>query len=233
VHIDQLLDKLKEERVRKVIEQVIMGEGENIDTLSDDYNYVKDLGLIRGLNKRIEPANPIYGEVIVRTLNHDEQRVLETGVRFSEYDLPKYYQNNSVDMSLMLHDFQQFWRENSEIWQERFQYKEAAPHLILQAFLQRVFNGGGDVHREMATGKERLDLCITYNDKKYPIEIKIDRGNRSVEKGIEQTQGYMDKLGCSEGWLVIFNRSQEKSWDEKIYQKTEKLDGKTVNVFGC
>jgi hypothetical protein len=31
--------------------------------------------------------------------------------------------------------------------------------LILQAFLQRVFNSGGDVQREMATGKDRLDLC--------------------------------------------------------------------------
>ena len=136
-------------------------------------------------------------------------------------------------MTLMLQDFQQFWRENSDVWQERFQYKEAAPHLILQAFLQRVFNGGGDVQREMATGKERLDLCITYHDKKYPIELKINRGKQSVERGIEQIAGYMDTLGCSEGWLVVFDRNQEKSWDEKIYQKMEVVNGKTVNIFGC
>jgi len=233
VHIDQLLDKLKDPRVQKVIEQMIMGEGENIATLSDDYNYVKDLGLIRENNKVIEPANPIYGEVIVRMLNIDEQRTLKTDVRFTAYEMPKYYKNNSVDMNLMLQDFQQFWRENSDIWQERFQYKEAAPHLILQAFLQRVFNGGGDVRREMATGSNRLDLCITYNDKKYPVEIKINRGKQSIERGIEQTLGYMDTLGCSEGWLVIFDRSQEKPWDEKVYQKTEKINGKTVSVFGC
>jgi hypothetical protein len=233
VHIDQLLDKLKEPRVQKVIEQIIMGKSDEIDKLSDDYNYVKDLGLIRENNKTLEPANPIYGEVIIRTLNYNEQWILDSDERFSEYEMPKYYKNNSVDMNLMLQDFQQFWRENSNIWQERFQYKEAAPHLILQAFLQRVFNGGGDVQREMATGTDRLDLCIAYKGKKYPIELKINRGKQSIEKGIEQTLGYMDTLGCAEGWLVVFDRDREKSWDEKIYQKTEKQNEKTVYIFGC
>jgi hypothetical protein len=233
VHIDQLLDKLKEERVRKVIEQVIIGEGEGIETLSDDYNYVKDLGLIREMNRVIEPANPVYAEVIIRTLNHDEQRILSSDVRFSDYEMHKYYKNNRIDMNLMLQDFQQFWRENSDVWEERFQYREAAPHLILQAFLQRVFNGGGDVRREMATGKNRLDLCIGYKNKKYPIELKINRGKKSMEKGVEQILGYMDTLACTDGWLIVFDCEKEISWDERIYQKTEILDGKTVNIFGC
>jgi len=191
------------------------------------------LGLIRLDDGVVVAGNPIYGEVIVRTLNFDEQMILKTGEQFTEYEMPKYYKNNTVDMTLMLQDFQQFWRENSDIWQERFQYKEAAPHLILQAFLQRVFNGGGDVHREMATGRDRLDLCIEYHGKKYPIELKINRGKQSVEKGIEQTLRYMDTLGCNEGWLVAFDRDNTKSWDEKIYQKREVVEGKTVNVFGC
>jgi hypothetical protein len=233
VHIDQLLDKLKEPRVQKVIEQMIMGEDEKTDRMSDDFNYVKDLGLIRLDNKSIVAGNPIYGEVIVRTLNYNEQISLQTNDRFTEYEMPKYYKNDSVDMSLMLQDFQQFWRENADVWQERFQYKEAAPHLILQAFLQRVFNGGGDVRREMAIGKGRLDLCIMYKDKKYPIELKINRGKQSIDRGIEQTLGYMDTLACNEGWLVAFDCDNKKSWDEKIYQTTETVNGKTVNIFGC
>ena len=47
-------------------------------------------------------------------------------------------------MDYLLQDFQQFWRENSAIWVDLFKYREAAPHLILYAFLQRVFNGGGE-----------------------------------------------------------------------------------------
>ncbi|MDR2233124.1 MAG: ATP-binding protein [Tannerella sp.] len=235
VHIDQLLDKLKEERVQKVIEPMMLGEGGKLDRMSDDFNYVKDLGLIRldAENKAVVPGNPIYGEVIIRTLTYNHQMTLESDERFEHYDMPKYYKNGSVDMNLLLKDFQQFWRENSDIWQERFQYKEAAPHLILQAFLQRVFNGGGDVHREMATGKDRLDLCINYKDKKYPVEIKINRGPESIEKGIDQTLRYMNTLGCPEGWLVVFDRDPNKSWDEKIHQETERQDGKTIHIFKC
>ncbi|MCL2041504.1 MAG: ATP-binding protein [Bacteroidales bacterium] len=233
VHIDQLLDKLKEERVQKVIEPMITGQGDKIEKFSDDYNYVKDLGLIRLHNETIVAGNPIYAEVIIRTLNYNEQWILTSNEQYSEYEMPKYYKNNNVDMNLLLQDFQQFWRENSEIWQERFQYKEAAPHLILQAFLQRVFNGGGDVQRDMATGRDRLDLCIEYQGKKYPVELKINRGKQSIVKGIEQTLRYMNTLGCTEGWLVAFDRDQEKTWDEKIYQTKESVNGKTVNVFGC
>jgi len=76
-------------------------------------------------------------------------------------------------------------------------------------------------------------LCITYHDKKYPIELKINRGAKSIEKGIEQTLRYMDTLGCTEGWLVAFDRNTEKPWDEKIYHTPEVINGKTVHVFGC
>jgi hypothetical protein len=146
--------------------------------------------------------------------------------------LPFYLQNGKINMDCLLHDFQQFWRENSEIWIERFQYKEAAPHLILMAFLQRIINSGGSVIRDMGAGTGRADLCLVYEGKKYPVEIKLWRGEKSVTKGIEQTIGYMDTFGCSQGWLVIFDRRPEIEWDEKIYTKKETVDGKTVTVVG-
>jgi hypothetical protein len=63
--------------------------------------------------------------------------------------------------------------------------------------------------------------------------LKINRGKKSIEKGIEQIVGYMDTLACTEGWLIVFDRRKEISRDEKIYQKTEVVGGKTVNIFGC
>jgi hypothetical protein len=66
----------------------------------------------------------------------------------SAYQIPRYLKNGRIDMDFLMRDFQQFWRENSAIWEERFLYKEAAPHLILMAFLQRVVNGGGQILRE-------------------------------------------------------------------------------------
>ncbi|MDJ0836846.1 MAG: hypothetical protein QNK37_10040 [Acidobacteriota bacterium] len=51
-------------------------------------------------------------------------------------------ENFRIDMIALLKAFQQFRRENSDIWVEKYDYKEAPPHLILQAFLQRTSNGG-------------------------------------------------------------------------------------------
>lgn len=53
-------------------------------------------------------------------------------------------------MDLLLTEFQQFFRKHSEHWVERFDYKEAAPQLLLQAYLQRIVNGGDRVEVNMA-----------------------------------------------------------------------------------
>jgi hypothetical protein len=227
-HIDSLLERLKEERVRRVIEPMILGE--YIDVTTDDFQYVKDLGLIKQV-PQILPANPIYAEVIFRTLNYNVQETLKREDN-NAYEIPKYLKNGRIDMDFLMRDFQQFWRENSEIWDERFQYKEAAPHLVLMAFLQRVINGGGQIIREAAVGKKRLDICLVYDNEKYPIELKIDRYKNTLEDGLRQTAEYAEKYGCMEGWLCIFDRNPDKSWDEKIYMRPEIVDGKRINIVG-
>jgi Holliday junction resolvase len=135
-------------------------------------------------------------------------------------------------MDCLMRDFQQFWRENSQIWEERFDYKEAAPHLVMMAFLQRVINGGGQIIRDMAAGTGRLDLCLIYENQKYPIELKLRYGKQSVEKGLDQTARYIDIYGCNEGWLVVFDRRPTVKWKDKIYMKKETVDGKIVTIVG-
>ena len=53
----------------------------------------------------------------------------------------------SLDMDKLLAAFAQFFRENSDIWLHRYANQEAGPQLLLQAFLQRVVNGGGHVRQ--------------------------------------------------------------------------------------
>jgi hypothetical protein len=230
VHIDSLLERLKEPRVRRVIEPLLLGEFVNTDT--DDFYYTRDLGLVRITEEgNIAISNPIYTEVIVRTLNAESQERLRQTKE--TYQMPRYFKGEQIDMDFLMADFQQFWRENSAIWVERFQYKEAAPHLILMAFLQRIINGGGNIIREPAAGKGRLDLCVVYKDKKYPIEIKIRYNNTTLEKGLVQLAEYMDVFGEQHGWLCIFDRSIDKSWEDKIHtEKHETKDGKTITIVG-
>jgi molybdopterin-guanine dinucleotide biosynthesis protein len=230
-HIDSLLERLKEERVRKIIEPIILGSEGDINKLSDDYLYTKDLGLIRDDANKLEPANPIYGELIVRILSFNTQESLRTGD--NPYHMPRYLKGDRIDMALLMADFQSFWRENSAIWIERFDYKEAAPHLILQAFLQRIINGGGQIIREMAAERRRLDLCVVFREQRYPIELKLWRGEKTYLEGLEQTVRYMDSLGCTEGWLVVFDRRDEVDWDTKLFTRKETVNNKTVNIVGC
>ncbi len=226
-HIDSLLERLKEERVRRVMQPILLGEGEAIDRLGDDFLYARDLGLIRDERGTLRPANPIYAEVIARILNYNAQQNLSP-----DYE-NRWMDGERIDMQGLLEGFQDFWRENSEAWVERFQYKEAAPHLILMAFLQRVLNGGADLAREFATGTRRVDLCVTYAGRRYPIELKLVCNDRTRAEGLRQLSDYVDKLGAEEGWLVLFDQTAGKSWDERIYDEAEEHNGRILHILGA
>ncbi|MDR2345331.1 MAG: hypothetical protein LBE18_04625, partial [Planctomycetaceae bacterium] len=228
-HVDNLMERLNEERVRKIIEPLILGEDADFAEM-EDFLYTRDLGLIRKEGSTIIPANPIYAEIIIRKLSSSSQQRLMNDKY--PYQIPRYLKNGQIDMDFLMQDFQQFWRENSAIWVKRFDYKEAAAHLVLMAFLQRIINGGGTITREMALGTERLDLCLEYNHQKYPIELKIRYGKKYVAKGLEKTADYIDACGAKEGWLVVFNRSKNVKWEDKIFIKKEVVDGKTITVVG-
>ena len=68
-HLDQLTDKLREDRVRRVVEPLLSGGGaDERSFMARDVEYVRDLGLI-ALRPPLRIANPIYMEVVPRELN--------------------------------------------------------------------------------------------------------------------------------------------------------------------
>ena len=121
---------------------------------------------------------------------------------------------------------------------ERFQYKEAGPQLLLQAFLQRIVNGGGRIEREYGLGRMRTDLLVIWfyagGMQKMVIELKIL--HKSLEQtlavGLEQTWAYMDRCGAEEGHLVIFDRTPGKAWEEKLFRRQESFHGRPILVWG-
>ncbi|MCL2284169.1 MAG: AAA-like domain-containing protein [Fibromonadales bacterium] len=236
-HLDSLMERLKEERVRKIIEPLILGDSLAVNRISDDYLYTRDLGLIKEVgNGAVEPANKIYAEIMVRYLNYTLQENFK--IEMPNANLPKYIKNGKIDINRLLKEFQIFWRENSDIWVKKYkknlyQYDEAAPHLVIQAFFQRVLNGGGEISREMALGKNRCDICIKWKDQKYPIELKLYESSKTAENSLAQIWKYMENVSSKEGWIVIFDRTPRKGWDKKLYMKEFKEVGKKVTIFGC
>ena len=128
--------------------------------------------------------------------------------------------DGGLDVDGLLEAFQRFFREHSEHWTQRFdRYREAGPQLLLQAYLQKVVNGGGRIEREYALGRGRVDLLIVWPQgdriRRFVVECKV-RGNgleRTIRQGVDQTQGYMDRCGAESGHLIIFDRSQDRSWE--------------------
>ncbi len=234
-HLDQLTDKLREDRVRRVIQPILSGDSVLAEVHPDDIQYVMDLGLIaKKEDRNLAISNDIYREVIPRELVWSTQTMLSPPQQ-SWFTNP----NGSLNIEKLLTNFQEFFRELSEHWIERFDYKEAGPQLLLQAFLQRIVNGGGMIDREYGLGRRRTDLFIRfpYSDgvQKVVLELKIVRKtiDATLAEGLEQTADYMDKCGTTDGHLILFDRSTERTWDDKIYTKTEQFQGKTIQVWGC
>ena len=233
-HLDQLVDKLKEERVRGVIEPMLTGEAFEQDFKPDDVGYVVDLGLInQDRNGALSIANPIYQEIIPRELSWSAQ----TGMALN----PSWYidMNGRLNLYDLLTAFVQFFREHSGSWLDIAQYKEAGPQILLQAFLQRIINGGGQITREYGLGMGRTDLFILWhlplgNFQRFVIECKVMRGSReaTISSGVNQVLKYADSCGADEVYLVIFDKTKKKSWDKKIFTEIHEQDGVTVSVFG-
>ena len=234
-HLDQLAHKLEEERVRRVVEPMLSG-GEARHQVRD-LEYVRDLGLLAP-DSPPRIANPIYAEVVPRELGYILQSSLDVqAVWYVDGD-------GRLDMTKLLTAFGTFFGEHSEHWLGRFsEYPEAGPQLILQAYLHRVVNGGGRIEREYGLGRGRTDLLVLWPREagqpsdlweRLVVECKVLRDSDrkslagTVERGVEQTLGYMAKCGAEEGHLVVFDRragASEADGSERRH------DGRGVSVW--
>ena len=230
-HLDQLADKLQEDRVRRVVEPLLSGGDERAFS-ARDLEYVRDLGLVAS-DDPLRIANPVYAEVVPRELTYAAQAGLVE-------DTAWYVDaRGGLGLVKLLTAFQAFFREHSEHWIARFDYREAGPQLLLQAFLQRIVNGGGRIEREYGLGRRRTDLLVLWpqgeRTRRFVIECKILHKSleRTIHDGLEQTAGYMDRCGAESGHLVIFDRDEGKSWDEKLFCRRESAaGGADIHVWG-
>lgn len=226
-HIDSLTARLREDRVRRIIAPMLAGELATEDVLDDDFAYVVGLGLIRARAGRYEIANPIYQEVLPRALTYHQQLQI-----FNE---PAWYvaPDGSLDMAKLMADWQTFWRKDGHLAAEGFRYREAGPHLMLMAFLQRIVNGGGRIEREYGLGRGALDLIIEWGDHRYAIEVKLRRDTETEVDALDQITRYLDHLGLDEGWLVMFDLRSTQRWEDRLTTRAIEHRGKRVHVIGC
>ncbi|MDR1424472.1 MAG: ATP-binding protein [Azoarcus sp.] len=238
-HLDQLADKLKEERVCSVVGAILASETDQLRVPPADLEYVADLGLIQ-TRPQVRISNRIYREIIPRELTWSTQ-VMISNQEQAWYITP----DHRLDMPKLLAAFQQFFREHADVWADGFDYKEAASQLLMQAFLQRIVNGGGRINREYGLGRRRTDLFIEWPldadqglfgpIQRIVIELKLLHGSLEtvMATGLEQTVDYAKRAGADEAHLFIFDRESGRPWDERVWRREEAFGGQDVMVWGA
>ena len=188
-----------------------------------------------GIHSFASFANPIYREVIPRALTFLTQTTLPQ--RTAWY----VRADGSLDLPKLMGAWQEFWREDGHLAAEGFSYREAGPHLMLMAFLQRIVNGGGHIDREYGVGRGRVDLLVRWPYRtregsravqRRAIEIKVWRAGQKdpLQKGLAQLDAYLAGLGLGKGVLVIFDRRRKGARPPR-FQDTTTPSGRAVRLL--
>jgi hypothetical protein len=240
-HLDSLLKRLREERVRRVVEAVLSGERLPMEILNDDYVFVRDLGLVTPGPQGLEIANQIYREIIPRALT----ALMELSLVLPR---PSYVDGEGhLDVDRLMDDFRAFWIENAEAYLETAPYAEAAAQLVFMAYLHKIVNGNGkgSVDREYAAGRGRLDICVRWRlpgggVQRWAVELKVWRDTTPsgkgiptpVEKGLVQLSEYLERLGLDRGDLVVFDaRSGAEPLPDRVAREELEHDGRRIVLW--
>ena len=94
------------------------------------------------------------------------------------------------------------------------------------------------MEREYGLGRMHTDLLVVWpydgGVQKAVLELKVVHGSveGAIGSGLEQTWEYMDRCDTVEGHMVIFDRDEEKPWNEKIFRREEVYRGMQITVWG-
>ena len=251
-HLDSLLDRLREPRVRRILEPILAGElpGEGTDDegLDDDLQFVKDLGLVDVGESGLEIANPIYREIIPRALTAATEHYVP--MRRTIY----VDENGALRWNALLDGFIAFWKQNAEWMLRRQPYSEAAAQLVFMAFLHRLVNGVdlgpedvraqprvATVDREFAVGSGRIDLLVRWpvpgsvvSVQRFAVELKVwrDGAQDPALSGLDQLGAYLDRLGLDTGTLIVFDlRADAPPMTERCRRSTVEHGGRSFTVL--
>ena len=203
----------------------ILIDGEEI--IFNQLDSIISIGLTYGMFKKgkdgLEISNKIFEEIIY---NYMISKIRTSAKNISLYNVKLKFikENRELDIEKILKKFQQFMKEQYSSKDEEF--IEHHGRLLFLAFIKPIINGTGFDFKEVQISEEkRLDLVIIYNNFKYIIEMKIWRGPKYHEDGINQLCDYLDIHNLDKGYLLVFNFNKNKEFKE------ERVSIKGKNIF--
>jgi hypothetical protein len=184
-----------------------------------------NLGIVYGIfanhNKRLAIHNRIYREVILNYMSANAEHT--STIAGKEYADAYRMPGNRFDVRKALLKFQELLK--SEYSKKERTFLERQGRLVFLAFLKPLLNGYGNAFKEPQISEEkRLDILISYFHHQHIIELKLWRGQKAHEAGLDQLAEYLDRLNLDEGSLLIFDHSSVKNWKtEDILHRGKKI----------
>ena len=212
----------------------IMARDEGVDFNLDD-DIISELttyGVIKeGADGMCEILNPIYLYRIMRSfkplVNGLEQEYFPED---TDEALDVYLTSTGqIEMETLLDNFRDFIaRAGFRILQVPDTPQESVGRHLLLAYLDEfVRRIGGVMHIEVQTGRGRMDILITHNQRKYIVETKIWRGETRYQAGKQQLAAYRTSEGATEGYYVVFDHRQKP--EPRV--ESEKVAGVSIRSY--
>ena len=239
-HLDQLVHKLEEPRVQRVVEPLLAGKTSGDRFRPDDLQYVRDLGLVSAA--RIEIANPILPRSdsegahlggrtgapprarvacgFRRTARHGSAAGRIPGVLQGELGtLGGAFSVQGGGAAASVAGLSA--ARSQQRGTDRAGVRSGTPK----------DRSGGD----LAGAKQRRKPCNARRlEQRVVVECKVLRKgmDATVREGLRQTAAYMELWGAKEGHLVVFDRAEGTPWEKKISRRDEEHEGCRITVWG-
>ncbi len=180
-------------------------------------------GIFKNETGKVKIHNRVYEQIIY----HYMASKLEIAgkAKFNGFTARYLDETGSLDIKKVFLKFQDFMKENYSPKDRDF--LERNGRLLFLAFIRPILNGRGFDFKEVQVSDEnRLDIVVTFDNKKYIIELKIWRGESYHRDGIRQLCGYLDIHNKSTGYLLIFDLRKKSGQVGK--NELIETDGKTL-----
>lgn len=200
----------------------ILVEGKELPYNPNAYEKGIMYGVFAERNGKLAMHNSIF-ETLIYDYLLAQQKMRSMAARFMNADTSQFIDGAELDMEKVLLKFGEFMNEQYRQEDERFY--ETNGRLIFLAYLKPILNGRGFSFVEAQTRQnKRMDVVITFGQKKHVVELKIWNGQKYEDKGLKQLCGYLDTQNLNTGYMVVFNFNKNK----KPGAQWIKMDGKDI-----
>jgi hypothetical protein len=223
-NFDSLIKNLENNpKLYEFVYQVIMNGSE---FSYNSRNPLIHFGTMYGILKKDQGKTRVHNRIYEQLIYDYMSSKLETSSGFPPPVTVGYIEKyGTLNIEKIIRKFQEFMKEQYSTKDKDF--LERNGRLLFLAFIRPIINGVGFDFKEVQVSEEkRLDIVITYENKKYIVELKIWRGETYHQAGIDQLCDYLDRQNEGVGYLLIYDLRKETGrtgeW-EKIERKGKKI----------